>query len=47
MSAEKRIKRELIELSKTPVSHCSAGPESDDDLFHWVATYCGTRTIPI
>lgn len=46
MSAEKRIKRELIELSKTPVSHCSAGPESDDDLFHWVATVMGPEQSP-
>ena len=46
MSAEKRIKRELIELKKKPVSHCSAGPETDDDLYHWVATVIGPEQSP-
>ena len=40
MSAENRIKAELLEIEKDPPDNCSAGMESDD-IYTWEATLMG------
>ena len=43
--ANKRLKKELLELEKCPPDNCSAGP-TDNDLFNWTATIVGPNGTP-
>jgi ubiquitin-conjugating enzyme E2 D len=45
MSA-KRIVKELKELEQDPPAGCSAGPESDGDIYKWTATLLGPDDTP-
>ena len=45
-STIKRIQKELDNIRKNPPSHCSAEPEDDDDIMHWVATIMGPEGSP-
>ena len=44
--ATRRIQKELQELSKDTPANCSAGPESDNDIFRWRATIIGPTETP-
>lgn len=47
MSAiERRIRGDLLRMIKHPVDNCSAGPESDEDLYNWVGTIIGPLGTP-
>lgn len=46
MDATSRIQREIMDLHKNPVENCSAGPESDSDIFKWSATIIGPKDSP-
>jgi len=45
MSA-RRITRELTELTQDPPAGCSAGPESETDIYGWTATILGPEGTP-
>ena len=44
--AAKRITRELNELKKDPPSNCSAGPETEEDMFRWEGVIYGPNDSP-
>ena len=44
--AIRRIQKELQELIKDTPANCSAGPESDNDIFRWRATIIGPTETP-
>jgi ubiquitin-conjugating enzyme E2 D/E len=44
--AIRRIQKELQELNKDTPANCSAGPESDNDMFRWKATIIGPSETP-
>jgi ubiquitin-conjugating enzyme E2 D/E len=45
MSA-KRIVKELKELEQDPPAGCSAGPDTDQDIYTWTATLLGPDDTP-
>ena len=44
--ASKRISKELADFNKDPPTNCSAGPESQNDMYTWVATIQGPSESP-
>jgi len=46
MGTIRRIQKEFNDLKKDPVLNCSAGPESEDDLYHWKGTIVGPEGSP-
>ena len=42
----KRISNELKELEQNPPTNVSAGPISENDLYHWQATIIGPEDTP-
>merc|ERR1711916_410766 len=45
-TTERRIQKELAEISLDPPSNCSAGPKSDENLYEWVSTIMGPKESP-
>lgn len=46
MAATKRISKELADMVKEDLGNCSAGPKSEDDIFHWTGTIIGPTDTP-
>ena len=44
--AVRRLQRECVEIRADPPANCTAGPVSDDDLFHWEAMIFGPEDSP-
>ena len=44
--AQQRITRELENMKVDPPSNCSAGPETENDMFKWQATIMGPKDSP-
>lgn len=44
--ALRRIQKEYKDLMAEPVANCSAGPETEDDLFRWKGTIIGPTETP-
>ena len=44
--AAKRILKELNDLKKDPPSNCSAGPETETDMFKWEGMIIGPSDSP-
>jgi ubiquitin-conjugating enzyme E2 D/E len=44
--AQQRITRELENMKIDPPSNCSAGPETENDMFKWQATIMGPKDSP-
>jgi ubiquitin-conjugating enzyme E2 D/E len=44
--AAKAIQKQWKQLTNAPVPNCSAGPCSEDDLFHWEAVIIGADDTP-
>lgn len=42
----KRIKNELDDLNKSPISNCSAGPINNNDITKWDGTIIGPEDTP-
>lgn len=42
----KRIARELKEITENPPDNCSAGPITEDNMTHWIATIIGPKDSP-
>ena len=46
MSTDKRIRKELIEMQKTPPENCSAGLINENDIYAWQAMIVGPEGSP-
>jgi ubiquitin-conjugating enzyme E2 D/E len=44
--SSKRIMNEMKCITEDPVPNCSAGPVTDEDMYHWSATICGPEDSP-
>jgi ubiquitin-conjugating enzyme E2 D/E len=46
MMALRRLEKEWLNLQEDPLQTCSAGPISDENLFHWAGTISGPPNTP-
>jgi len=44
--ANRRLLKELNEITNNPPTYCSAGPTNPDNLFNWTATIMGPSNTP-